>query len=262
MHLEVLDTMTTDSFLNGFRRFVARRGQPTKVWSDNGPNIAAGQTEMAKAFREVNQAIVHDFAVSSNIEWKFNPPTGSHMGGIWERLIRSVRKVLLSLLLDTKQRLTDEILKTLFCEVESILNNRPITKLSSDPGDLTPLTPNHLLVMREGPRGPPGLFSETDMYRRRWRYIQHLTNQFWQRWVKEYLPELQRRQKWSKEKRNFKVNDLVLVCDEGTPRHLWPLALVEDVKEGRDGLVRSLRLKTKSTILVRPVTKVVLLEGA
>ena len=262
VHLEVLDTMTTDSFLNGFRRFVARRGQPTKVWSDNGPNIAAGQTEMAKAFREVNQAIVHDFAVSSNIEWKFNPPTGSHMGGIWERLIRSVRKVLLSLLLDTKQRLTDEILKTLFCEVESILNNRPITKLSSDPGDLTPLTPNHLLVMREGPRGPPGLFSETDMYRRRWRYIQHLTNQFWQRWVKEYLPELQRRQKWSKEKRNFKVNDLVLVCDEGTPRHLWPLALVEDVKEGRDGLVRSLRLKTKSTILVRPVTKVVLLEGA
>ncbi|KAK3737962.1 hypothetical protein QZH41_000763 [Actinostola sp. cb2023] len=90
-------------------------------------------------------------------------------------------------------------LNTLMCEVESIVNGRPITKVSDDPKDLDALTPNHLLLLRAGTATPPGVFSKDDNYtRRRWRQVQYLSNLFWLRWTKEYLPSLQQRQKWNK----------------------------------------------------------------
>ena len=98
------------------------------------------------------------------------------------------------------------------------------------------------------------------MYRRRWKYVQFLANQFWKRWLLEYVPELQRRQKWCTKTDNVKVNDLVLLVNESTPRGLWPLGLVVEVNKGCDGLVRAVKVKTKSTTLLRPITKVVLLE--
>ena len=99
------------------------------------------------------------------------------------------------------------------------------------------------------------------MYRQRWKFIQYLANQFWKRWLKEYLPELQRRSKWCARQENIKVGDVVLLCEENTPRFLWPLGLVIQVKEGRDKLIRTVKVKTKSTVLVRPVSKVVKIEG-
>ena len=85
---------------------------------------------------------------------------------------------------------------------------------------------------------------------------------FWRRWIKEYLPELQRRQKRVKDEPNLNVGDLVLLLDENSPRGSWPLGLVKEISVGRDGLVRSVRLKTTMTELVRPITKLVVLEGA
>ena len=173
-------------------------------------------------------------------------------------LAAHVDKVLLQ---SNNVRLTDESLSTLFCEVECVLNSRPLTKVSAEACDLSPITPNHFLLMRQGPSPPVGVFSEGDMFRKRWRYVQFLSDQFWKRWLREYLPELQRRHKWVDKSKNLKVNDLVLLCDENTPRGLWPLGIVVDVMHSRDGLVRSVKVKTKSTVLVRPITKVVLLEG-
>ena len=88
--------------------------------------------------------------------WSFNPSHGSHFGGVWERCIRTTRKILRALL--REQITDDESLATLMCEVESILNGRPITTISSDPRDQEPLTPNHLLLLRSEPSMPPGLF--------------------------------------------------------------------------------------------------------
>ena len=159
-------------------------------------------------------------------------------------------------------RLTDEILETLFCEVASMINCRPLTKLNDDPDDLSPLTPNHLLILSSGITIPQGNFDQGDMYRKRWRHVQHLANQFWRKWLRAYLPELQKRSKWSKPHKNFQRGDLVLILDELTPRYLWPLGLVKEVSLGRDGLVRSVKVKTHATELVRPITKVVLLEAS
>jgi hypothetical protein len=261
IHIEVINSLDTHSFLNGLRRFMSRRGSPKKIFSDNGTNFVGGQAELKRGIKELQFSTVHRYCVDREIEWVFNPPCASHMGGVWERLIRTIRKVLSSLLMKSKQRLTDEILFTFMCEVESIINGRPITKVSSEVNDLNPLTPNHLLLLRSGPDPPPGVFLQDHMYRQRWRYTQHLVEQFWRRWIREYLPELQKRQKWTDKHRNIKENDLVLLCDESTPRGLWPLGIIVQTMEGRDGLVRAVKVRTKSSVFTRPTTKVVLLEG-
>ena len=261
VHIEKLNNMSSECFINALTRFTARRGTPEKFWSDNGTNFRGAYTELARCLKALDQDKIKSYCMKQEIVWNFIPPGASHMGGIWERMIRTTRRIFISLL--KSQRLTDEILETLFCEVESLINGRPITKISDDVNDSTPLTPNHLLLLRNCNTLPtPALkLGDHDTYRRRWKQVQHLTDQFWHRWLREYIPELQRRIKWMAITPNLNVGDLVLLMDENTPRNIWPLGLVVDVTLGRDGLVRSVKVKTKSTYLVRPITKVVLLEG-
>lgn len=278
VHIEKLDGLDTDSFLNGFRRFIARRGIPAKVWSDNGTNFVGGKAELARSDQNRDRSVsldrevfhergvsidsdaIHAYAVKFNVQWHFNPPGASHMGGLWERMIRTIRKVFAGIA-HSNVRWTDDVLHTLFCEAESIINGRPITKTSEDVNDLSALTPNHLLLLRETLSRAPGEFGQVDLYKRRWRCVQHLAEVFWRRWVREYLPELQKRDKWCKRRSNLKVGDLVLIMDENTPRGVWPMGIVCGVNHSRDGLVRSVKVRTKATVLVRPVTKVVGLEG-
>lgn len=131
-------------------------------------------------------------------------------------------------------------LQTLLCEVEAILNDRPITKVSNDPNDLEPLTPNHILLLKGKPALPPGLFEKSDLYtKRRWRQVQFLSDLFWHRWIREYLPLLQERQRWSKDKRSFIIGDIVIVADSTAPRGSWLLGKVLQTFPDSRGLVRS-----------------------
>ena len=100
------------------------------------------------------------------------------------------------------------------------------------------------------------------LFQKHWRYVQQIATQFWNRWIKEYLPELQRRQKWNDDVRDVKVGDLVLIMNENSPRGSWPMGIVIDTSAGRDGHVRSAMIMTKTTQLVRPITKLVFLEGS
>ena len=260
IHIEKLDDLSTDAFINGFVRFVSRRGHPELVRSDNGTNLVGARNELSRSFRLLHRESVIQAARRREVEWVFNPPLASHHGGLWERMIRTIRRVLYAIL-HPSSRLSDDVLTTVFCESENIVNSRPITKCSDDASDDEPLTPNHLLIMNGNYSHPWTTPMAGNMYQRKWRQVQHFVHSFWKRWLKEYLPELNRRQKWHNEKPNICTGDIVLVMDENSPRGSWPLARVSDVFSGRDGLVRSVRLRTKSGQLVRPITKVVLLEG-
>ena len=259
IHIEVCHSLETDSFINALQRFISRRGEPTEIRSDNGTNLVGAQRELRRALQDWNQRQIRNYLHQHEVEWKFNPPAASHMGGVWERQVRSIRSILNGLL--HQQRTNDEGLATLMCTVEGIVNGRPITKLSEDPRDALPLTPNHLLLLRSGQSLPPGHFTTNDLYKRRWRQVQYLADVFWTRWLKEYLPLLQHRQKWLHPKRNLQVGDLVLVRYENTPRGKWPLGLIVATHPGKDGRVRSVQVKTQAGVYDRPTTKICLLEA-
>ncbi|XP_037631889.1 uncharacterized protein LOC119491753 [Sebastes umbrosus] len=213
IHIEVAHSLDTDSCINAFRRFIARRGQVSVMRSDNGTNLVGAEKEMREAIKGWNQSKISDMLIQKGITWIFNPPAGSHFGGVWERQIRSVRKILNQTL--KQQPLDDECLQTLLCEVEAIINSRPITRVSNDPDDLEALTPNHILLLKRQPVLPPGVFQKEDLYvKRRWKQVQYLSDIFWKRWTKEYLPLLQERQKWLVPRRNLKPGDVVLIVDD------------------------------------------------
>ena len=251
--------MDTDSFINALRRFIARRGQIKELRSDNGTNFIGAERELRRAVEGWNLEKINDVLSLKGIKWTFNPPTGSHHGGAWERLIRSIRKILNSTL--RTQSLDEEGLNTVLCEVESILNSRPLTKESTDPNDLEALTPNLLLLSQVKPSLPPGLFLKEDNYaRRRWKQVQYISDLFWKRWIKEYLPQLQERQKWTKIKRNFVPGDIVIIMDDSAPRNSWIIGRITETMPDRNGLVRQVRIKTRTSLLCRPVTKICLLQ--
>ena len=259
VHIEVADSQSTDSFINALRRFSARRGPVRLIRCDNGTNFVGAEKELKAELERLKQTQVHEALLKHGIEWRFNPPTASHFGGAWERQIRTIRKILNSLL--TQQTLDDDGLHTLMCEVESILNSRPLTSVSTDSRDCEPLTPNHLLLFRGG-HTAPGVFTGDDVYTKRWRKIQYLTDSFWKRWRGQYLPLLQTRQKWNVRQKNLSPGDVVLMVDEALPRGQWPLAKVEEVVKDHKGLVRQAVVRRGTTLLRRPAVKLVrILEG-
>jgi len=274
VHIELLDDMTADAFINAFRAFVALRGNVRLLRSDQGTNFVGARRELLEAVKEMNQECLKQLGC----EFVMNPPSASHMGGAWERQIRTIRSVLTSILDHSSRRLDGSSLRTYFYEVMAIINSRPLTAhLLSDPAGPQPLTPNQILTMKSSiVLPPPGEFVKEDLYlHKRWRKVQHLANEFWSRWKREYLLNLQQRQKWHKTHRNAKVNDVVIVRDDAVPRNEWKLAKVTQVYPDDDGCVRKLQLMisnsaldgqgkrlTKPTFLERPIHKTVTLLEA
>ncbi|XP_039509456.1 uncharacterized protein LOC120464180 [Pimephales promelas] len=261
VHIEIADSLDTDSCINALRRFISRRGQVSVMRSDNGTNFVGAERELREALRNLNHNKIENTLLQKGIEWIFNSPTASHQGGVWERQIRTIRKILNALL--KEQTINEDSLHTIMCEVESIINNRPITSTSEDPNDLEALTPNHLLLLKTQPSLPPGVFNKEDQYvRKRWRQVQYLADLFWIRWTREYLPTLQERSKWSRLKRNFVPGDVVLVVDSSSPRNSWIMGRVVQTLPDSSGTVRRVKLKTKTSTLERPVNKLCLIQEA
>ena len=186
---------------------------PSKVWSDNGTNIVGAITELSRSLRQLDRSKIVSTARRKDVEWSFNPPHASHQGGLWERMIRTIRQILVALL-TPNARLSDDVLNTIMCEIENLINSRPLTKCSEDVDDDAPLTPNHILLLRGNYSYPWWCTTQVaDTYRRRWKHVQHVVEQFWRRWIREYLPELNRRQIWLNPLPNVKPGDLVLISD-------------------------------------------------
>ena len=260
VHLELVHSMDTNDFIMCLRRFMNRRGEVTELRCDRGSNFVGGERELRESIEQWNQQQIVQELLQRGCKWVFQPPTASSMSGIWERMVRSAKTVLKSIL--GAQVVTEAVLQTLLTEVERVLNGRALTANSDDPNDLQPLTPAHFLMQRKTICLPPGIFEKADQYhRRKWRQVQFLADLFWKRWLREYLPTLQARGKWRKVLPNLKPKALVLLVDDNVPRGCWKLGRVLEVFPGPDGLVRTAKVKTKDSVFIRPIQKLCLLEN-
>lgn len=263
VHIEVLDDMTTDCFINVLRCFIAVRGPIRKLYSDQGTNFVGARNEFEKCKLE-------KYAITECFDWVFNVPHSSHMGGVWERQIKTIRNILNSMLLINGARLDTSSLRTFLYEAMSIINSRPLaTVLDSD----MPLTPNQLLTMKScSTSSPPGHFDEQDTYsRKRWRVVQSLATEFWAKWKTNYVNNLQQRDKWVHKTDDIQLGDIVLVEDCNTPRSDWAVAKVIKTIPSKDQLIRKVVVEIadanrvsdkgkrilKPTVLERPVHKLV-----
>ena len=144
VHVEIAHSMDTNSCVMGIERFIARRGMPLVICSDNGTNFVGTEKELAMFPKHGQKQKIASELAKRGVKWKFNPTAAPHYGGVWERLVPSFKRTLYAIL--GNRRLTDEILITTFCLVEQSLNNRPLTSVSSDANDLDALTPNHQTI--------------------------------------------------------------------------------------------------------------------
>ena len=266
IHIESSNTLETDSFIMALRRFISRRGNVRRIYSDNGTNFIGAQRELRDAIKELDDEKINAFLQLHGgdwMSWKKNPPAASHFGGVWERQIRTIRSILNALLHTHGHSLNDEAFRTFLTEAEAIVNSRPLTTQTlSDVNSLLPLSPSNLLTMKSNVIAPPpGVFDATEVYsRKRWRRIQHLLNEFWSRWRKEYVQSLQERKKWQKIKRSFKVGDVVLLKETSEVRNEWNLFIVERTFPDENGIVRTVTVRNANgQRFNRPITKLVLL---
>ncbi|XP_055604397.1 uncharacterized protein LOC129752651 [Uranotaenia lowii] len=258
VHLEVVHSLTTMSCKMAVRRFVGRRGSPVEIYSDNGTNFCGARNELMKDWDEINHHLANSFT-NSKTKWRLNPPSAPHMGGAWERLVRSVKVAFYAM--STTKTPNEETFATLIVEAEAIVNSRPLTFVSLENDSQEALTPNHfMLLSSSGTVQPPKETLEPKLATRDdWNLNRHLADMFWHRWVKEYLPVIARRTKWFSETKVLECGDLVVVVDE-TLRNGWLRGRVTEVRTGADGRVRQAVVQTSSGIVTRPVAKIAVLD--
>lgn len=259
VHLEMAYKLDANSFIMAFRRFIAIRGTPKVVFSDNGTNLAAGEKEMRENILSLDCSHLREEMKRRSINWRFSPPSAPHFGGAWERLVQSSKGALRAILQD--RAVSDEVLITVFSEVMSLLNGRPLTFVSMDPDDDEPLTPNHFVLGRAHPHIPPLNVDEShNLSRRRWKFSQFIVDQYWKRWMREYVPNLIESRKWFRQTQKLQIGDRVLIVDENAKRGEWPVGKVVVVKRGDGNIVRTAVVQTKSGIYTRPVIKLCIIS--
>lgn len=256
IHLELLPSISADSTIMALQRFIARRGVPQKIYSDSGTGFKGASKELMFAIRKLDNQKIDRFCTKNKIHWSFNPPSAPHMGGAWERLIRSV-KVALSSVLSGKIT-SEEILLTTLLEIEHAINSRPLTEVSLDPRDREALTPNHFII---GSSSGQIKFNHSKMkiktLRSHWLSAQNLADECWMRWLREYLPSLNTRSKWQKSEKPLKQGDMVLILDNNTERNQWKKGIIIRTFPGTDGHVRTVEVQTSDGVLKRPSRKLI-----
>lgn len=217
------------------------------------------QKELSNAIGCLDQDVIQRELRSKGIEWLFNCMSNPEAGGCWERMVRSIKRVLSVTLKETAPQI--ETLRCLLNEAANIVNSRPLTHVPVDTVESEPLTPNHFLLGEGNATfNLPDTELQPHTLRRQWKIAQQLVQRFLKRWVQEYLPELTRRTKWHKDVKPIEVNDLVLIIGDNTARGQWPRGIVSQVFVGPDNRVRSALIRTASGSFRRPLTKLARLD--
>ena len=245
VHLELVDALSTYDTVLAFRRLVARRGLPKVIYSDNAKGFVAAPDKILGQFGPLTP------------EWRFIAPNSPWWGGWWERLVRSVKSALRKTV--GGNCLARAELETTLHEIEACINSRPLTFVSDDPDQEKPLTPSHFLLGHDShylsERSEPAPIETADDARRRFDLRQSVVDKFWVVWSSEYLRNLP---PWRgvSQGHTLREGSVVLVEADHRPRLQWPLGIITQVFPGKDGLIRTVEVKTSSGKLERSVQRV------
>ncbi|XP_008189981.1 uncharacterized protein LOC103311920 [Acyrthosiphon pisum] len=256
-HIELISDLTTKTFLQALNRFFDRRGRSSVIYSDNATNFIGAQRQLKEIF-QFFQSVDHQNEIvtalaDKGVEWKCIPPRSPHFGGLWEAAVKSKKSLLYKVL--GEARLTYEEMSKVLTRVEACLNSRPITPMSSDPTDLTVLTPCHFLTGDAITAVPERDETATpDNRLDRWRRVTKYSQTLWNRWSTEYLNQLQERVKWAGAKGpSVRIGTMVILRDTNLPPLQWRLGRVVKVEPGADGVIRAASVQTSSGVWKRAV---------
>lgn len=258
LHLELAPDLSTQSFLNAFKRFVSRRGLCDVIYSDQGTNFVGAKGYMAELYdlidsSEYKAEFAKEFA-DNRIRWQLNPPSAPHFGGLWESNVKAVKSHLFKVI--GKQILCVDEFVTVLTQIEALLNSRPLSLMSEDPSELECLTPSHFLLGKPLRSLPSVDFSKDNVNSlTRPALLDAIVQQYWKRWHIEYLHTLQSRNKWSRETPPIHIGTVVLIMDENAPPLKWLLGRVTQVLPGKDGVIRVAQVQTANGSYTRPVCK-------
>lgn len=259
IHLELVSDLTSEAFIATLRRFIARRGKLSHLYSDNGTNFVGANNELQEIVKIYESTESQIYLTQQQVRWSFIPPRAPHFGGIWEAAVKVVKTHLKKIC--GEALLTFEELYTVLTEIEACLNSRPLTPISEDPSDLLPLTPGHFLTGAPLTALPDEELTLVPVNRlSRWQHVQQIVQKFWSRWSNEYLSYLQTRAKWHRDKPvELKLNDLVLLKEDNLPPLQWKMGRIVMLHPGMDNIARVATIKTSTGEVKRSVNKLCLL---
>lgn len=158
IHIELASSLTTSSCILALRNIINRRGKPHEIYCDNGINFRGASRELKEAIDSLDMGQISNDFIEYEIKWCFNPPAAPHMGGVWERLVRSGKSNLHAITSDRSFK--EEILRSLLIEIENIINSRSLTYIPIEDENAEAITPNHFLIGSSNGNKPIGEFSD------------------------------------------------------------------------------------------------------
>lgn len=252
IHMEIVDSLSADSFIMALKNFTNERHVlPQELHSDNATNFHGAERSLAASSR------------FSKMKWCYIPPGTPHMGGAWERMVRTFKKNLAIVI--GSDALREETLRCAIKEVQAVVNAHPLTHVALDHAEAPVLTPLDFLsfpgqVASDFPTGVE--LDDGTQLRRTWKRAQQLADHFWRRFAKEVIPIMNLRTKWFERSEPLQVGDHVLVAEEGR-RGSWRRGLVVEVSPSRRGnQIRAVRVRTAQGDLLRPAVRIAKLDCA
>ena len=263
VHFEVTGGMDTSHVINAISRFTDVRGIPSSITSDNQTSFHKANVELTDWYKTIDWEKVSrntgfDFRpISTGITWHFNPPVASHFGGIFEIMVKAMKRAMKATI--GRADLDEEEFRTAISKMSYLINSRPIQVLS-DVHDYDVLTPNHFLLPNlAGAVFPPNICEEdTIKLSKRLQFQVEIQQHVWKRFQEEVIPMLGPRKKWCSEKPNLQENDVVMEMDDQLPRGAWRLLRVISVLPSKDGLVRKVEVRSSTgKTYLRPIHRLI-----
>ena len=257
VYLDLLPDLTTEEFIRSFKRLVARRGRPRKVYSDNGKTFVAASKWVKNVMKDEE---LQNWLARNEIKWQFNLSRAPWWGGQFERMVGLVKQAFYKTIGHGNLKWNE--LEEIIIDVETTLNSRPLCYVEDDI-QLPLLTPNSMLFGQPNliPQRDPNAIEDRDL-RKRAKYLRKCKDALWSRWSTEYIKSLRERHnlKHDRKEMALKPGDVVMIKGEEKNRGVWRIGIIEKLIQGRDNVVRGVRLRAGKSYLERPVQHLFPLE--